>query len=228
VYVISIPTSTRKNDLKKNFKLARINNYEIIDFQPASKIVNDGSEKDLNVREIMQHNFCDSTCQNITNNHLEIIKKAYQLNLNNVLIFEDDAYFELPLDLNKIRNIVDWLKISEWDMFFFGYIPYPIPLLLPVSLDVVRVFTPMLGHAYAVNKSGINYIINNLQLFSNKHIDSVYSSLPLKKYGVWGNVCFQSSDPALYTRAMQKVGLNISLKTFSKINNINFNYNCDN
>jgi hypothetical protein len=40
IYVISIPTSTRKNELIENFKRAKIENYEIIDFNPASKVVN--------------------------------------------------------------------------------------------------------------------------------------------------------------------------------------------
>jgi len=217
IYIISIPESKRKNELVQNLRNAKIKNYEIIDFQGAKKTQNDGSELDLSLIDIFKHSFCDSTCKNITNNHLKIIQSARMQNLNNVLIFEDDVEFPQNLDFEKLSRAIDWLKNNKWDMFYFGYISFPTPVLIPVNRDITRVYSPYLAHAYAVNRSGINYITDNVDLFQNNHVDSIYGKLPLKKYGIYPNICFQSSDPALYKRAMEKVGVNISLKTFTKI-----------
>lgn len=217
IYVVSIPSSKRKKELALNFQRVGIKNYEIIDFVPSSKVINDGGEKDLSVLDIFCHNFCDSTCENITKNHLSLIQFANKLNLNNILIFEDDAVFETPIDNAKLNRVKEWLSTNEWDMFYFGFCLYPIPLVLPTnSTDVVKLCTPYLAHSYALNRSAIKYISNNIHLFRGKHIDGVYANLDLKKYGIWKSVCFQSSDPALFKRAMDKIGMDFDLKGISK------------
>jgi hypothetical protein len=215
VYVISIPSSNRKNDIHNNFKKIGINNYEIIDFKPASKIINNGSDN-IDLIDIFSHNHCDITCENISNNHLALIEKAYNDNLDNVLIFEDDAIFELPFDYNKLNIVIQWLKNNNWDLFYFGYCAYPIPVVIPVSQHIVKIFSPFLAHSYAVSRNGMKYIINNKDKFKTRHIDSVYAELPLKKYGVWKNMCFQSNDPALYKKAMNMLNLSIPLKDITK------------
>lgn len=216
IYVISIPSSKRKNELRENFKRAKITNYEIIDFEPAPKVVNDGGNE-VTLLNIFQHSYCDKTCENIGNNHLNLIKRAYTQNLDNVLIFEDDACFEFPLDIQKLERVENWLKTNEWDMFYLGYCAYPIPVLVPVNKDIVKIYSPYLAHSYAINRSGINYIIDNLEQFEKKHIDGAFGEIPLKKYGIWKSVCFQNGDPALYKKAMEKLKLNLSLKSLSKI-----------
>lgn len=217
IYVISIPSSTRKNQLRDNFKKSKIKEYEIIDFTPAKKTINDGSDKqNLSITNIMSHSFCDSTCENIGNNHLSLIKQAYTLNLKNVLIFEDDALFEFPLDFDKLERVKNWLSTNQWDMFYFGYCSYPLPLILPINRDVIKIYSPYLAHAYAINKTGINYIMNNLEKFEKQHIDGVFGKLPLNKYGIWKNICFQSNDPALFKSAMNKIGLDITFKSLTK------------
>ena len=58
--------------------------------------------------------------------------------------------------------------------------------------------------------------MNNKCKFKQKHIDNVYSNLPLKKYGVWKNMCFQSNDPALYKKAMKMLNMSIPFKSMTK------------
>lgn len=215
VYIISIPSSNRKNDISNNFQKIGIKNYEIIDFQPASKTINNGSNN-IDLIDIFSHNHCDSTCQNICDNHLNIIQKAYNDNLDNVLIFEDDALFDIPFDFNKLNIVTKWLKNNEWDLFYFGYCAYPIPIVLPVSRHIVKIFSPFLAHSYAISRNGINYIMKNKHKFKGRHVDSVYAELPLQKYGVWKNMCFQSNDPALYKKAMNMLNLSIPLKDITK------------
>jgi len=59
--------------------------------------------------------------------HIEIIKKAKEQNLNNVLIFEDDAkfYYDGGYDpLIYIENaLIDLNKIENWELFFLGTNP---------------------------------------------------------------------------------------------------------
>lgn len=225
IYVISIPESPRKDQIHANFASMGITNYEIVDFTPAAKTVNDGSEVDLSLFQILSHAVCDSTCQNITRNHLALIQRAAELDLDNVLIFEDDAVFDLPADESKLHRVQTWLQANPWDMFYFGYCLYPRPIASTITSDIIQVYSPYLAHSYAINRSGIRYIMEHKDLFSNQHVDKVYAQLPLRKYGIWKSICFQSTDPALFTTAMRKLGWNSSLRAWSDtMDTISINY----
>ncbi len=218
VYVITIPGSKLIDRLKTNFEAINLTKYEIIEFTPAAKTINDGSNaKDLSVYDIMNHNVCDDTCQNITNNHCSLIQKCYDDDVNDVLIFEDDAEFELPINEKKLERVREWMKTNEWDMFFFGYCNFTNPFIYPITTDIVRLPMPYLAHAYALSRSGIAYIIENKHKMHNVQIDDFYRSVPLRKYGIYKSICFQAKDPALFTLAMTKVGLpDLTLKGYSK------------
>jgi len=218
IYVISIPGSKLIDRLKINFEAVNLNKYEIIEFTPAKKTVNDGSNvKDLTLFELLTHDTCDDTCNNITNNHLSLIEKCYEdPTVSNVLIFEDDAEFEIPLNIEKVKRVIEWLKSNPWDMFYFGYCNFSNPFIYPVNKDIVRLPKPYLGHAYAVSRSGINYFAEHRSQIKDIQIDKFYSYVPLKKYGIFKSICFQAKDPALFSLAMKKMNLNVGLKEYSK------------
>lgn len=57
--------------------------------------------------------------------HLNVIKRAYNDNLNNVLILEDDVaiHSNLDFEFNKIMNYINH-KQMQWDILYLGHVNY--------------------------------------------------------------------------------------------------------
>ena len=215
ISVIAIPCTNRDN-IKQNLKF--IQNYNIRIFQPANKIINNGAH-DISLIDILQHGKCDSTCQNITGNHLSLIETSYNNGKKNILIFEDDIIFEENINLTSVFN---WLKHNEWDVFFFGYCQWPYPLSYFVDHNIVNLTSPMGTMCYAVSRKGMEKIINykNNEMVKIKHIDRLIGrDIILNKYGVFPSICFQAKEPALYKKALTKFPINIDMK-YSKLSRI--------
>lgn len=83
-----------------------------------------------------------------TLSHLEIFKKAKELNLKNILIFEDDVEFT--------DNFVDYFNKyhtqipEEWNLLYFGGNHNNLPLK-KISDNISEVHMTYTSHAYAVN-----------------------------------------------------------------------------
>ena len=207
--ILSITDSPRQEDMKKNLDSCSISNYEIVEFPTSNKTVNDG-RSNLNILDIITHTHCDETCRNITQNHFSLIQRAYSEGLENVVILEDDARFELPLNISRINSAIAWLGRNDWDLFYFGHCPWPIPFSIPRSLNVVKVFTPLTAHAYALSKNGMRKVLRYKDMC--KHIDKIYSSLDLEKFAIFPSISFQCIEPALFKR----VKLPLSFNSISK------------
>lgn len=107
--------------------------------------------------------------------HLKIIQYAKDNNLDNVLIFEDDAVFNMEIDVKDVLfKTLEELKKNKWDMFYLGCIPLS-------ELSHQGEFLRKMGHfstttAYAVNKSCYEILLD----FPFKHemnIDVHFSKL---------------------------------------------------
>ena len=212
INIITVAGSTRIPQLRENLESIGIFHYKLREFKAAKKTINNGCEN-LTFSQILKHEQCDETCQNIAQNHLTLIREAYEQNSNNILIMEDDALFS-GITPSKLLSIISWLRDNEWDIFYFGYCPWPTLFTLPVTKNIVKVFSPLTAHCYVVNKSGIQKI---LQLgYDGCHIDKFYAKSNLLKYACFPSVSFQSTDPALYKKAISKLGINMSFKTLSQ------------
>lgn len=217
IVIITIPNSKRIEEVKKNLSTIGIQNYVIREFKPAKKTINDGGKKVDTLYDIYKHNICDETCKNIASNHLKLIQEAYDENAENILILEDDAIFE-RISINRLLKVISWLTRNDWDMFYFGYCPWPILASLPVNQNIVKIFSPYCTHCYAINKSGINKLVKNFNNYKNEHIDYWYSKQKnISKYAIFPAISFQSNDPALFKKAVQKIGVDISFTTISKL-----------
>ena len=190
-YVLSTPNSKRKNDLKENFKLAGLNDYEILDFTPSKQYINngknnnsgEGGEENLSLKMIQKHKICDDTCMNIANNMFTMTKKAYDLGANNMIIFEDDARFKIPINLRKLRRVVKWLATHEWDIFYLGYCQWPYPVSFFTTKDIVKLTSPLCLHSYCLSRSGMKKVIEESKFYNQfpQHIDKLYSKKSWKK-----------------------------------------------
>jgi len=217
IIIITIPGSKRIPILKNNLHKLGIINYEIREFKSAKKIINDGGQNVGTIYDIYKHNICDETCQNIATNHLKLIKEAYEKNWDNILILEDDALFD-NISPKRLFNVISWLTRNPWDMFYFGYCPWPILATIPINQNIVKVFSPYCAHCYDINKSGIRKLMNNLKNYNKEHIDYWYTKQKnILKYAIFPAINFQSEDPALFRKATKKIGINISFKSVSKL-----------
>mgnify|MGYP003646334090 CR=1 FL=1 len=110
--------------------------------------------------------------------HLSIIRKAKELDLDNVLIFEDDLFF-IESDLNTISQALGELHKLDWDLFYFGATLCPHQgRITPVTPHLVRTNFAFTTHAYAINKKMFDFILDNapkhpiIDLFYCRHIVS--------------------------------------------------------
>lgn len=124
--------------------------------------------------------------------HLGVIKKAKQQKAKNVLIFEDDVYFrhkKHPIDKILFDSIY-FLRNYNWDMFYFGgKCKNKDRYLTTVSEHIVKIENCYQTHAYCVNHTVYDFIIDELEKGGHGlEIDSFYNRIVMPKFEVFG--CF--------------------------------------
>lgn len=217
-YVLSIQNSPRIPVVSRALKRAGIRNFEIVEYFSANKIVNNGGDNN-SLFNIFMHNGSDETSENIVNNHFSLIQKAYDKNLENIVIFEDDAEFEIPFDKDDLKNAFSWLSSNDWDIFYFGYCQWPFLWSSFKTPNVISVSSPLGAHGYALSRKGMKKILTARAHCVNMQIDKFLASLSIEKYALYPSICFQSKDPAIYTEGLKRLKLEdkISFKTTSKL-----------
>jgi len=114
-----------------------------------------------------------------TASHQKCIQIAKDNNWESVLIFEDDAIFDVDF-ITKANECIADLKNMEWDMFFFG--GEPASDCPAVTKNICKTDGIYGAHAYAIHKSFYDQI---LQFPTDMHlIDIIYlnSNTHYKKF----------------------------------------------
>ena len=227
VGIITIPRNKElvKNNMIPNLQKNGINNINIYIFPENKKGCkkNNGNDnfsiKDLyNIKNQVNDRICNDLCKNLCHNHLHIIKKAKQLNSNNVMIFEDDARFIDTLTQNKISRIIGWMKThTKWDVLFLGAIAFPYPIILPVSRDIGKCDFPTEAHGYILSKKGIDKMINmkeinHFDFMLQKYLDSKYICVP--------SICNQNKSPAMFETLSKKFKISSSIENYTRLKSI--------
>lgn len=213
-YIITIPTSDKTRIINHMDQL-KFTNFEIKVFQPAERIINDdGGVKSL--VDIMNHinKPCSDTALNLTRNHIKIIKDCFESKeLDRIIVMEDDFIFDMDSLNEKIKRITGWLEKHDWDIFYFGQCPWPVPIAYNVSRDIVRSFYPLLSHCYAINRSGMEKIIEWYKPNEMKyHADTMLLKSPTVKYSAFPSICHQVTDPTLFKIALEKMKLPLTCR----------------
>jgi hypothetical protein len=196
--------SERMAQLRVN--LHQIHLYHCQVFQVPSKgrnIATDPSKTSFLDILRYDHSTVGEVGRNIVENELTLVRYALEQGAKNVLIFEDDASFDIPVTLKMLPHIVDWLKSHEWEMFNFGAIAFPFPICMPVATGVALATRPRLGHACALNKSGMQQVLAySKQINKPIHMDQLYASTFKRYHVAYPPICFQTVKPALFRQAM--------------------------
>ncbi len=189
----------------------------------AQNTKNDG-QLDTSFTSILSFNSCDAVSKDIFHNHVKIYQDAWKKNFETILILEDDVVFP-HWNENKWEGLQHELiqRRKHWDICYLGYCQWPILLSTIVSTNVVKLTTPLTTHAYLISRTGIEKFLYNLKVNPKQnekyHIDKALQKTPhMKLYGAFPMMAFQKSDPALYTKAMDKMNVSMSFQTFCKVN----------
>jgi len=219
IYVLKLkkndPSELEQN-VKKFFPETKIQYFNV---NGISIDKNEG-KIDLSLWNIIKHNTVDTIAKDITQNHIKIIQEAYNNNYDTILILEEDARIVDTKNIN-MENINKWLSNNEWDIFYFGYCNWPILCSFFITSNIVKISSPLLTHAYMLSKRGMEKILNyteNGNKNMNQHIDKLYLNISnAQKYGIFPMIAFQNKNAALFTKALDKININLSMNTACKI-----------
>jgi len=225
-YVLSTPNSTRKADLVLNFNSIGLRDFDIVDFEPSKKYKSNshndstgiGGQQNQTLLSTANHQVCDETCENIAQNMFSLAKKGYDAGHNSIIIFEDDARFSTTHSHKKLNNVVKWLSMHEWDIFYLGYCQWPKLVSWVVTSDIVKLTSPLCLHGYCLSRTGMRKVLmmERYYAIAPQHIDKLYGEKKWKKYGIFPAVCFQKDSPALYKKAIEKFPIAIRFKSMSR------------
>lgn len=181
---------------------------------------NEGSIN-LSLWRILCHDYVDEVAKDIAKNHMAMIRDAHDSGEECVLFLEEDARLD-NASLSRLKGVNEWLQhSSSWDIFFLGYCNWPLVASFFVTTNVVKLWSPLAAHAYILNRRGMQKILNyteNGQKLS-QHVDKIYATMPLlQRYGMFPMIAFQSKEPALFTKACDKLNINISMRTLCIFN----------
>lgn len=92
--------------------------------------------------------------------HLNIIKKAKEEKLNNVLIFEDDVFF-IDDNIKFISKTLEDLKNIDWDLFYLGATVDPnVGFMNKITDNIFKTNFAYTTHAYAINSKIFDKILD--------------------------------------------------------------------
>jgi hypothetical protein len=219
IYVLKLKrndTEELAGHLAERFPGVPVRWYEVDGI--GSSVKNEG-RMELSVWSIMRHRHMDEVSKDILRNMIGMIREAHDKGLERVLFLEEDVYFE-PFALRP--QTVSWLKKDRsWDVFYLGYCSWPWPVAFCKRREVVRVWSPLLCHAYMLHRRGMEKLLaftadgtKNM----DRHIDKMISTLPgMRKYARFPMVAFQKKDPALFVKGCDRLGIRVSLRTVSRL-----------
>lgn len=212
-YVLSLQNADEKRKIIHNHLNTLHISYETICFTPLqADTQNDCKDIECGLWDMMQLNATNIISNDIAKNHLVLVAKAYKENHQTVMILEDDAIFDTPIDTHKMARISRWIKSHAFDIFYFGYCPWPIPITFMETRDIVKIVSPYTSHSYVLSRSGMQKILQYVMDESLNikkmgiHYDKFLASIPdFQKFGIFPMINFQNIDPALYRRSLHKI-----------------------
>lgn len=124
--------------------------------------------------------------------HIQLLQKIKKTSYKKVLILEDDAIVDNPNLLNN-QQIVDFLLHKDWDMFYLGGYHHKPPT--KISDDILKYNWALTTHAYAVNTSAIDTILE-YSLTRKYWIDGIFAELHsiLNVYGPSKDIMIQTQS----------------------------------
>jgi len=117
--------------------------------------------------------------------HITILKKARELGLSNVLIFEDDIVETTSFNDTVMTNISEYLKTTNCEYFQLGYsildmdeaVSFMKSSKHMVKNTCIIQYNGLLCHSYILNRNGMKRILDHYEHANTTHIDPFYKKL---------------------------------------------------
>lgn len=148
----------------------------------------------MNGYEREEHQLLDRYIH-VTMTHYQIIKTAYELGLNSILILEDDIVF--LKDVDKINNILNAYS-NKLPITLFDYIEID-SRGVQIMPEYHKFNAGLLSSCYALNREGMQYLIYCIECGPIYEIDKYFSSYPLSFAGCHNGMYVPTCDPPLIT-----------------------------
>jgi len=187
--------------------------------------MNGEGEINVSIWSIFGHNHTNPVSLDITKNFIDMIKHAYYKQYHRVLFLEEDAMFSESISPSKLSFVENWLSHydTRWDVFYLGYCNWPYPCSWLINPHVVKVSCPLLTHSFILNRRGMEKILNYTEygkLNMNQHFDKMIGTCikSLQRYAIYPMISFQSKNPALLQKALDKLNMQLSCRTLCRWN----------
>lgn len=203
IIVMTVKDPKELKSLKDNFIQAGIHNIDIYKYPKVGKI---NASSNVSLYDIMTVSGCGAVCEDISKHYFDIIKEAYENKYKNILVFEDDAKFDLPFDVSNFKKIIDWLNQNYWETFSFGSISYPSFINIPLQNNIAWSYCPLEAHSMAYSKYGIKKLYNALWTHTI-HADYFFSTILNYQYVAYPSICFQDKEPGMSKALKDKLSL---------------------
>jgi len=204
--------------------LSKLKNYHLYEVDGIQ--MNNEGTIDINLFSILTHRHTNPVSLDITKNFIGMIQHAYSKNYNCVLFLEEDAMF-VDVSSSKLKAIELWLNnyMDKWDIFYLGYCNWPFVCSFLVQSNIVKLHNTLLAHSFILNKRGMEKVLNyteygkkNMEAHFDKIIGSQIQSF--YRYAAFPMISFQSKNPALLQKALDKLNIQLSCKTLCRGNEI--------
>lgn len=162
----------RRIERKELFE-SEMRKYDLGDFFERFSAEDAGDNPDF----VMRHHHCSLT-------YHKLFKKIYDEGHDEVVIFEDDAFFynggERPA-IDIINSALNQLEKFDWDLFYFGGLPGKEMRIVSENLALCPYI--LTTHAIAYKRNVIKRVLDQFHPFVDSAIDGWYADrIDIKKY----------------------------------------------
>ena len=196
VYIINLEyRKDRKEHIIKELKKVNISNYvffkaiklnSIDDINKWNKdfaITKPSWLKKMSEEQYMKYRLGSLGC---LLSHIEVLKDAEKNNYNNIIILEDDAFFDTTINFDKFLSFINKQIINtntSVDLFYFGGKNHGKNVEF-ISKNIIKTAKTAALIAYLINKKTRKYIIENIKNY-DKEIDVYYINEIQEKFNCY-------------------------------------------
>ena len=209
VWVMTVdPEGERVKQLRQNLRRVGLKHWRLRVFERAGKSNLCVDPDQLTLWDILRLDgkSLGPAGRSLAQSHLRLVQDSLDSGAETVLVMEDDAIWDEELTTRWLETVVQWLRGNRWEVFNFGSMEFPIPLRIPVSPGVAVGIRPLLTHAIAMSRPGMQRAVELLRTPPTVQLDKLYAVTFPVMHVANPSLCFQSEPPALHSLAMQRLG----------------------
>ncbi len=175
-YILTMEDSNRKDSY-----MNQINTYK-----PHKNILiqyNKGYKK--SVKKLKKQ----ATANDLSDAYYHAFLNAYNNNYNNIIIFEDDFFFDNTINQKIVNSIGNFITKNEYHIYSLGS---PAHLTIPTFGEHLIAYYYTSSHAVIYNRKYIEYYIDKYEKDLIDVCDEAWNYINIIKYIYYKPLCFQT------------------------------------